>query len=297
MTEDFLPLEVGNRWVYDLSNESGQKLGQLEFSVSDRTIVSGRSMYVLSGFPFGGEGAAPIRLIAFDRETRQFIRVAGDQEFPLFPGDALSAEILQSDTSGIPQKFALHTGSTTLVFQRGVGIVEARMQATDGIRIAKIANSSVGRAATSPPPVAPAASPPVAPAPAATVSNVAPVTPENPVLFVSAQPDAQGLKLELLVVNKENKLLPFKFNSSKTYDFVISDLVTGREIWRWSNNMMFGQVIRSDSIRADSKWTFSEVWNRRDNDRNPVPPGRYQLIGILSSQPPIQSVPVTIEIR
>jgi hypothetical protein len=99
------------------------------------------------------------------------------------------------------------------------------------------------------------------------------------------------------VVNRENKLLPFKFNSSKTFDFVISDPVTGREIWRWSNGMMFGQVIRSDSIRADARWTFSEVWNRRDNDRNPVPPGRYQLIGVLSSQPPIQSAPVTIEIR
>jgi hypothetical protein len=189
MTEDFLPLEVGNRWVYDLSSEAGQKLGQVEFSVNDRTIVSGRSMYVLSGFPFGGEGAAPIRLIAFDRETRQFVRVAGDQEFPLFPGDALSAEILQSDTSGIPQKFALHTGSTTLVFQRGVGIVEARMQSADGIRIAKITSSSLGRNASAPPSAARApASPATTPPPASAVSTVAAVTPDNPVLIVSAQP-------------------------------------------------------------------------------------------------------------
>jgi hypothetical protein len=297
MTEDFLPLEVGNRWVYDLSTESGQKLGQVEFSVNDRTIVAGRSLYVLSGFPFGGEGAAPIRLITFDRETRQFVRVSGDQEFPMFTGDALSAEILQSDTSGIPQKFALHTGSTTLVFQRSVGIVEARMQTADGIRIAKIASSSLGRSAAAPAPPAARAPVPAVPPPASAVSPVAAVTSDNPVVIVSAQPEGPGLKLELLIVNKENKLLPFRFNSSKTYDFVISDPVTGREIWRWSNNMMFGQVIRSDSIRADSKWTFSEVWNRRDNDRNPVPPGRYRLIGILSSQPPIQSEPVMIEIR
>jgi hypothetical protein len=295
MTEDFLPLAVGNRWVYDVSTEAGQTLGQLDFSVNDRTIVSGRSLYVLSGFPFGGESASTIRQIAYDRETRQFVRVSGGQEFPLFPGDALSTEILQSDTSGIPQKFALHTGATTLVFQRGVGIVEARMQSPDGVRIAKISSSSIG--GIPPPPSAARGAAPVAPAPVSAVPTVAAVTAENPVLIVSTQADPQGLKLELMVVNKSNKLLPFKFNSSRTYDFVIKDPATGREIWSWSNGMMFAQVIRSDSIRADSKWTFSEVWNRRDNDRNPVPPGRYQLIGILSSQPPIQSEPVMIEIR
>jgi hypothetical protein len=296
MTEDFLPLETGNRWVYDVSNEAGQKLAPLDFSVNDRTIVSGRSRYVLSGFPFGGETAGTIRMIGFDREARQFVRVDGDQEFPLFSGDALSTEILESDSSGIPQKFALHTGSTTLVFQRGVGIVEARLQTPDGLHIAKLAGSSIGRSTSSPPPVAPA---PVAvvPAPTTAVTTVATVTAENPVLVVSAQADGQGLKLELMVVNTANKLLPFKFNSSRTFDFVIKDLATGREIWSLSAGMMASQVIRSDSIRADSKWTFSEVWNRRDNDRNPVPSGRYQLIGILTSQPPIQSAPVTIEIR
>ena len=27
MSADFLPLEVGNRWVYDVFNEGGQKIG------------------------------------------------------------------------------------------------------------------------------------------------------------------------------------------------------------------------------------------------------------------------------
>jgi len=164
------------------------------------------------------------------------------------------------------------------------------------VRIAKISASSIGQGALPPPPPARGAAP--APPPAASnVPNVAAVTADNPVLIVSAQADPQGLKLELMVVNKSNKLLPFKFNSSRTYDFVIKDPATGREVWSWSNAMMFAQVIRSDSIRADSKWTFSEVWNRRDNNRNPVPPGRYQLIGVLWSQPSIQSEPVMIDIR
>jgi len=114
---------------------------------------------------------------------------------------------------------------------------------------------------------------------------------------VSAVPVPGGLKLELLVLNIADKLLPFKFSSSQNYDFVITDTVTGQEVWRWSHGTAFAQMVRSDSIRGSSKWTYSEVWNRRDNDKNPVPPGRYRLVGILSSQPPIESAPTIIEIQ
>ena len=295
MTEDFLPLEAGNQWTYDVTNASGQKINQFEFTVGERTIVAGRSLYAVSGYPFSGESAGP-NFIGYDRETRQFIRVSGGQEAPLFPGDSQSTEVLQSDVSGIPQKFALRTGSTTLVFQRGVGIVEARLQSADGLHIAKLQSSKFGRSNATPSPAArPETASPTAPA-GRPVPTVAPVTSENPRLAVSAEPVTGGIKLEMLVVNASDKLLPFKFNSSQNYDFVITEVATGLEVWRWSRGTVFAQMIRSDSIRGNSKWTYSEVWNRRDNDKNPVSPGRYQLVGILTSQPPIQSQPVMLEI-
>jgi hypothetical protein len=295
MTEDFLPLEAGNQWVYDVTNEAGQKVSQFEFSVGERTFVAGRSIYAVTGYPFSGESTGP-NFIGYDRETRQFIRVSGDQEAPLFPGDSQSTEVLQSDTSGIPQKFALHTGSTTLVFQRGVGIVEARLQAGDGVRIAKLQSSKFGRSNVAPPAVGAGAVAPTAPA-ARPIPTVAPVTAENPKVILSTEPAPGGLKLEMLVVNVSDKLLPFKYNSSQNYDFVITDIATGQEVWRWSRGTVFAQVVRSDSIRGNSKWIYSEVWNRRDNDKNPVSPGRYRLVGILTSQPPIQSEPIMIEVQ
>jgi len=297
MTEDFLPLEAGNQWIYDITSESGQKIGQTEFSVGERTIVSGRSLYTVTGYPFSGESTGT-GLIGYDRETRQFVRVSGGQEAPLFSGDSQSTEVLQSDSAGIPQKFVLRTGSTTLVFQRGIGIIEAQLQTADGLHIAKIRSSRVGRGNAAPPAAAARAGTPGAPIPAATaIPTVAPVTAENPVLVLSSEPAPGGLKLELLVVNRSDKLLPFKFNSSKTYDFVITDIATGQEVWRWSRGTVFSQMVRSDSIRGNAKWTYSEVWNRRDNDRNPVPAGRYSLVGILASQPPIQSEPVMIDVQ
>jgi len=52
MSADFLPLAVGNKWVYELSNQKGDKVGEVEVAVQEYKIVSGRSFYVFTRFPF-----------------------------------------------------------------------------------------------------------------------------------------------------------------------------------------------------------------------------------------------------
>src|SRR6476660_1586874 len=74
MSADFLPLAVGNRWVYTVSNEEGKQIGELDFSVQEHTIVAGRSFYVITGFPFSRESLGQTQLLPYDRQERQFIR-------------------------------------------------------------------------------------------------------------------------------------------------------------------------------------------------------------------------------
>ena len=71
MSADFLPLEVGNRWAYDVFDEAGQKVGNLEFGVQDYQIVGGRSFYLLNGFPFVTDGSM-IKLVRYDRQEREY---------------------------------------------------------------------------------------------------------------------------------------------------------------------------------------------------------------------------------
>ena len=143
MSPDFLPLEVGNRWVYDVLNEDGVKIGQTDFSIQERTIISGRSFYVVTRFPFLPEGGDNVKLIRYDVRDRQFTAMINDEESALF-FDGVVSEVLQSDDSGLPLKFVLQTDTAAVTFQRGVGIVEARVHGADGVRIAKIANVRVG---------------------------------------------------------------------------------------------------------------------------------------------------------
>jgi hypothetical protein len=300
MSADFLPLEVGRQWAYDVTNEAGNKLGQISFAVEDYTIVSGTSFYVFSEFPFSVETEA-IRFIRYDRGERYFIRKAGDNEGPLFLDDSSTTEVIDSDSSGAPQKFILRMDEMSLTFQRGVGIVEARMKRSGTPVIAKLVTSPVG------PGTRPSGPTAAAPADKTSVLVPAPVTPprreppvasvsaQNPRLEVSATPTPDGYRLVMVVTNTSDKLLPLRFTSGQTYDFIIRDTLADREVWRWSNGNFFAQVIRNESIRAESKWQFDVTWNRKDNDDKPVPAGAYRLTAIVTSSPLLQvSIPLNI---
>src|SRR5689334_20343147 len=107
MSADFLPLEVGNRWVYDVFNEGGQKIGTIDFTVQDRRIVDGRSFYTVNNFPFVADGSDPAKLIRYDKEERQYVKIVDNREDPLFLADGSNVQVLQADASGLPQKFLL----------------------------------------------------------------------------------------------------------------------------------------------------------------------------------------------
>src|SRR5207244_6948953 len=144
MSADFLPLEVGNRWVYDLLSDNGQKVGGLDFAVQEYRIVGGRSFYLLTSFPFVTEDTTPTKLIRYDRQERQYMKMVNNEETPLFLADGAKAEVIQADASGLPQKFVLKMDLLDVTFQRGLGIIEARMHAGKDVTIAKFASVNVG---------------------------------------------------------------------------------------------------------------------------------------------------------
>jgi len=127
--------------------------------------------------------------------------------------------------------------------------------------------------------------------------NVAKPSEENPALDVQTADGAGGTRFVFTIVNTSDKLLPFTFKSSQTYDFQVLDASTGQEVWRWSRRMFFSQVVRQEAIRGSKNWVFEVTWNHRDNDLNVVPPGQYKVIGILATQPPMESDPASFEVR
>jgi hypothetical protein len=312
MPADFLPLDVGTTWTYELTDDAGQKGGQLKFGVEDYTIVQGTSFYALTGFPFTEEDGEPIRLVRYDRGERQFMRKRGADEGPLFLDSGATTEVIESDAAGTPQKFVLHTDTMTLTFQRGVGIIEAKLKRPGGVVTAKMTtletkNANTGAAlargnanANVPSTARPTERvviPPPVPVPDRRGAPTATVTSSNPRVDVGATPSPAGHDIVMIATNTSDSLLPFRFGSGQTYDFVISDAATGKEVWRWSHDQFFTQVVRSDSIRGKDKWRFDVVWDHRDNEGKKVPAGQYRLLGIIKSLPEVHAVPVTLDVR
>lgn len=321
MPPEFLPLEVGKRWTYDLLSEAGQKTGQMAFVVEEYTIVAGTSFYVLSGFPFSNE-SEEIRFVRYDRGERQFMRKLGTDEGPLFFGDGSVTEVLESDSTGAALKFLLRMDTMTLTFERGVGIVEARLQKPAGVLIAKMVRSAppattaapapapattrtpaTGNAGPGPAPtvVVPRSAPmvvipPAAPPAGRRESVTATLSSENPQMNLGVSPSLDGYDIVIVVINTSEKLLPFRFNSSQTFDIVITN-EAGKEVWRWSKERFFGQVVRSDSIRPKGRWQFQEAWNRRDYDGNLLEPGRYRITATITSLPAVSAPPVFLDLR
>ena len=300
MSSDFLPLEVGNRWVYDVFNEGGQKIGSLEFAVQDYRIVGGRSFYMLTQFPFAQEGSS-IKLVRYDRQERQYTRMMDNEEGPLFLADGTRVEVLQADDSGLPVKFILHGDLTDLTFQRGMGIVEAQMHFGKDVQIAKLTavHTSERKAVEATSKGAPALPQPKT-ADQKTkglAENVAKPSDETVALDVQVADVTDGTKFVFTVINSTDKLVPFSFRTGQTYDFAVVDASTGQEVWRWSRRMFFSQVVRQEALRPSRNWTFEVTWNHRDNDLNMVTPGKYKVTGSLAVQPLMESEPVTFEIK
>ena len=229
------------------------------------------------------------------------MRMADNEEGPLFLADGTRAEVLQADASGLPVKFTLYGDLVDLTFQRGQGIVEARMHAGKDVQIAKLTalHTGVRKAAEAAAQGAPAVPQPKTPEQRtkALADNVAKPSDDTVALDVQVTDVAGGTTFLLTVINTTDKLVPFNFRSGQTYDFALVDASTGQEIWRWSRRMFFTQVLRQEALRPNRNWTFEVTWNHRDNDLNTVAPGKYKVIGSLAVQPPMESEPVPFEIK
>lgn len=88
---------------------------------------------------------------------------------------------------------------------------------------------------------------------------------------------AQGepLHLTLEVVNRSRRMVTLGFRTAQRYDFVIQN-AQGQEVWRWSAERMFAQMVGQETLLADGgKLTYHTVVRER------FVGGVYTVIGIV----------------
>ncbi len=307
LSPDYLPLQLGNRWIYDRQDSRFQRTTQVKVEIIARPILQWTTYYVFNQLPFvpGLEGEQNV-VVRYDPDTRRFLRlIAQDQdqeEIPLFPvGESADAILDQSpgnDGLPVPNRLSYLTcpdcedSGLEMIFDRGLGILEVGVFSDWGSESYRLKSALVnGRHFGDPmQPEAEGEGEPERPRSEVVISRA------DPVLSLEFQKKPQAVDLLLVVKNPTDYFLSFNFDSSQTYDFVVREKQTGFEVWRWSKGYFFTPVIRSHALLPQKEWKFKEVWNLKDNERNDIRLGSYEAVAILTSQVPRESSAVEIEL-
>lgn len=99
-----------------------------------------------------------------------------------------------------------------------------------------------------------------------------------------------NVRLVLRVTNPTDQPITLEFSSGQQYDFAVRE-AGGADVWRWSADKSFMQMLSSHTLSPGDTLEFAEVWNAGDRK------GSFEAIGALtSSNRPIEET-ARFEIR
>ena len=90
----------------------------------------------------------------------------------------------------------------------------------------------------------------------------------------------ESVELTLTGRNTGNAALSITFTSGQRFDFIVRR-PRGDEVWRWSHDKAFIQVIQTATLRPGETLMFREAWDQRDLQGRRVDPGPYEVIAVF----------------
>jgi hypothetical protein len=121
-----------------------------------------------------------------------------------------------------------------------------------------------------------------------------------PPLFLGVKTDKQVYKpqepiaMALTVLNPGGSPQRVSLASSQQFDFLLYQ--EEKVIWRWSADKLFAQALSSLTLEPGLPVTYLVKFDQKLASGDYLPPGRYQLVGVLASKEKPSSQPVDIEI-
>ena len=84
-----------------------------------------------------------------------------------------------------------------------------------------------------------------------------------------------GVEFEFAVHNGGDDPVEMRFADAQTFDVVV-ERDDGEEVWRFSEGMMFAQMLQEETLSPGETETFEAVWDEPD-------PGEYHARGTLTA--------------
>ncbi len=102
----------------------------------------------------------------------------------------------------------------------------------------------------------------------------------------------EEIALTLSLRNTAGRPAEVEFPTSQRYDFVVR-AQSGEEVARWSLGQQFTSQGLKLTVQPNQQVVVGDTrWKQLDQNDRPVPPGRYELVGVVTARP--QPMTVTI---
>ncbi|MBI2201287.1 MAG: hypothetical protein HYU43_05030, partial [Armatimonadetes bacterium] len=93
----------------------------------------------------------------------------------------------------------------------------------------------------------------------------------------------EPVEVTMTVRNTGGSPAALTFSSGQRFDLLVRR-PRGDEIWRWSHDKAFIQVIQTMTIRPNETLTFKGSWDQRDYQGRRVDSGTYEIIAFVTTR-------------
>lgn len=107
----------------------------------------------------------------------------------------------------------------------------------------------------------------------------------------------ETVEISIVAQNQDERAKEVTYNSGQSFDVTITPLGESSPRWTWSHGRMFTMALRSKTLAPGERVTFSAQWDQKDNEGNPVPPGKYTIETVLTANGGIKAAPFQITIE
>jgi hypothetical protein len=107
----------------------------------------------------------------------------------------------------------------------------------------------------------------------------------------------ENIPIELFLKNEGVEAVKLFYRTAQKFEVVVQSR-RGSEIWRWSADKFFTQMLEEVILQPGEEMSFSVSWNQVDNQGERISSGRYRIIGwSMAKQLREESVSAWIKIR
>lgn len=106
----------------------------------------------------------------------------------------------------------------------------------------------------------------------------------------------EPVSFSLKAINTSKKTQDLGFSSAQRFDVSIAD-ATGKQVWSWAAGKRFAESLGKLSLAPGESKTFEATWDGQALPGQKITPGSYTVQATLTSNPPINAAPLSIEIK